>query len=97
MKKLTHTLFGITFTLALLLNSGNVYAQKNTEELRNNISELRKIHNNMKIQVSSEGLSLEEASTQWLVLVVEARAEKEALFKAKMAQIEVKYQEVLER
>jgi len=91
MKKLTHTLFGITFTLALLLNSGNVYAQKNTEELRNNISELRKIHNNMKIQVSSEGLSLEEASTQWLVLVVEARAEKEALFKAKMAQIEVKY------
>jgi hypothetical protein len=95
MKKLTHTLFGITFTLALLLNSGNVYAQKNTEELRNNISELRKIHNNMKIQVSSEGLSLEEASTQWLVLVVEARAEKEAFFKAKMAQIEVKYQEVL--
>jgi hypothetical protein len=88
---------GTLFALALLLSSSNTYAQENSKILRNNISELREIHKDMKVQVGAGKLSVEDARARWEALVAQARAEKEAFFSVKMNQIEVKYQEVLER
>ena len=99
MKNITKIIAVGVFALALVLG-GQAMAQETdanaevTVDAR--ISELRAIHADLKAQVEAGTLTVEEAREKWQALIAEARTEKEAFFEKKRAQIEDRYQQMVE-
>lgn len=93
----TKTLLSSIILLALTLSTSSVSAIETDAELAVRISALRTAYVELKAEVDAGTLTQEEARAQWQLLIDEVRAEKEAFFEEKRAQIEVRLEAVEEK
>tara|TARA_B100001179_G_scaffold230831_1_gene219290 strand:- start:573 stop:1406 length:834 start_codon:yes stop_codon:yes gene_type:complete len=94
--KYTHILFSTLLIGAFGISGFSVSALETEAELQMKITNLREIHAELKAEVDAGTLSKEDARARWYELLEEARAEKEAFFEKKRAQIEARYKAMLE-
>ncbi|MCA9352860.1 hypothetical protein KC901_01620 [Patescibacteria group bacterium] len=97
MKKIIHVSVALLAVFVIGFSAVSVSALESHNELEARITELRAVHADLKAQVEAGDITIEEAREQWHALIAELRAEKDAFFEKKRAQIEDRYETLAER
>jgi hypothetical protein len=87
--KITTSVFAIILVFTQVWSA---QALSTAAELQAKISALREVHVELKAQVQTGILDIEDARNRWQNLVQEIRVEKEELFKQRMQNIQEKYE-----